>query len=326
MAAAKQQADPSPQQPSTTKDRLDASPRKESIRQYQHIAPSPQAESVNPNPCIDPSLTQQAIPGYQYPSSIPQKEPIRHYQHAPFCCTNLSIVMKSNVDAEGHDLIDHFVGIMKHNPNGSFAHDSHWCPTISVNDITSVITGPMAFRKLISLEKCFIDANVQPTTPQVTQYSRPTDKFFVPTWGTAYCNSGAYLEVDLQNGNWTNADVIRQALSPYYSNQKQVYEQYSCSEHPWMMYRVCLWEISTANLSELQISMVGGGRTVFPPRYRFPDGCTRDEILMAHRYGITVELWRRWRDGNRGEGHGEGNAKPVFTNSYKQWQTFQLGF
>ncbi|EPE33345.1 hypothetical protein GLAREA_06357 [Glarea lozoyensis ATCC 20868] len=319
MAAAKQPPDPPSQQPSTMKDRIDSSPRKSPTHQYQHMAPSPQPESINQYPCIDPSLQQHSVPQYRYPNSTPQQEPIRQYQHAPFCCTNLTNFMRSNVDAEGHDLIDHFVGIMKHNPNGFFAHDSHWCPTISVNDITSVITGPTAFKNLISLERCFVDMNFQQPTLQNIQHSRPTDKFFVPTWGTTYCNSGAYLEVDLQNGNWTSVDVIRQALSPYYNDERQIYEQYSCSAHPGMMYRVWLWEISTAKVSEVQISMAGGGRTVFPAGYRFPYGSTEEEILMAHRFGITVELWRRWRDGNRGNGHGKGKAKSVYSSGYKQW-------
>jgi hypothetical protein len=231
----------------------------------------------------------------QETSSQPQVT--RHYQHPPFCCENVETFSKINIDAAEHAQIDHFVGIMKHDPHGNFAHDSNWEPTICVNEITRALVTSQPYQYLISIQTDFKNStpNASSASQPVVQLSGPPDKFFVSTWGTAHCNFGSYLEVDLKNGTWSSAEVIRQALSPYYNNERQVFQEFRCEVHRQVRHRVWVWEISTRVAKSLQVRSYLNNEAVFPIQYKWPTNCTQEEMEMAHRHGITVGLWRRWK-------------------------------
>jgi hypothetical protein len=198
-------------------------------------------------------LTNAQVPATNSASIPPlntdhQSSGTRHYQYPPFCCESIITWVKSNGDAAEHSQIDHFVDVMKHDPHGFFSHDSNWNPTICVTEIFQMLLpGSLPYRNLISIETRLAprDDSLESNASSSSQpYPKPREKFFVSTWGTAHCNNGSYLEVDVKNGTWSSAEVIRQAIVPYYNNERQIYQQFRCASHPEVEHRVWVWHIS----------------------------------------------------------------------------------
>lgn len=186
------------------------------------------------------TIKQQLTMSQLNEGEVQQPDPrqgIRQYQNRPLCCPHVwSSQHQQGKDSEAHQLIDHFIGIMKHDPWYTFSHDSHWCPTIAVKDVISKLG---TFQRLLGLQKDDLSL-LDPPIPRSTM----GDRYFVPTWRTEYSHRGAYLELDFKNGEWSNSDDILRVVSTFYNTERGIVKKYICASHTIVSYRCVVWELS----------------------------------------------------------------------------------